>query len=79
MVFVPSMSNEFCILLCTVNTGVLNCWEFVLLISWTSKKSHLKFTHLSCCDQLFVMSFPIKHATTLNEKPIPLVGGQFHW
>lgn len=73
------MSNEFCIILCTVNTSVLNCWVLVLLISWTPNKSHLKFTQLSCCDQLFVMSFPTKHATTLNEKPIALVGRQFHW
>jgi hypothetical protein len=42
-------------------------------------QQNIKFTHLSYCDKLFAMSFPIKNATTLNEKSIPLVGGQFHW
>lgn len=60
--------KRVCIILHTVNTDMLNYWEFVLFISWTLNKSHLQFTHLSYCDQLCAMSFPIRHAT--KEKPI---------
>jgi hypothetical protein len=65
--------------LCTVKCGMLNTWELVFLISWTVNKRCLKFIHLSCCDWLSAMAFPTKNAATLNEKPIPFVGGQFNY